>query len=548
MGTSRPLAAALGTLVGATALALTGTSAVAGDNDREDWSGQRALKIAEGETKGVRLLTNDTPRWALLARQTSHPGATPETWRLREYRGTKQTGYGWRNPANAPTEVTSFRYAQSQDGRVKAAWIHDGGLFVGFKTRRDDARGGGRISAERLGDEVPGAEPPRIYTPQSGSAAVVIDYANIWHRYVPPPPRGCNGCDYTGGWVTSPAPADPAGAATEPTVVESGLAALWTGDTRVPGDRALRYARLTSTPDGPAWGQPQVITTDDLQAVDLVSTRLGSRLVTVGPDGQVTLFNYDPQAAASGTLAFSNQRTVSRGQPTDGLAPRVALDRKGNLTLAWRGPDPEAGLLAWQENRPRSRFLEKPTLVPGTQHTETATLTAAPSGSLTVVFQPDRHRRSVQSPRAVHLPAGSNRWTDSALLESPKPAHSRGSFSVGQPRLNGDAWVAANDDAGVWVHQFDAPEPRTKMTLAGKTHPRDRTYTVEWKATWAYVDDYEVRARVNKKSGWQDVAVPAGERSKTVTRPRGETRCYQARGVLGARTDWSKALCVTVSR
>ena len=49
---------------------------------------------------------------------------------------------------------------------------------------------------------------------------------------------------------------------------------------------------------------------------------------------------------------------------------------------------------------------------------------------------------------------------------------------------------------------------------------------------------------------WRSVAVADGATAKTVTRPRGKTFCYQAKGFLGDQqvTKWSEQRCVTVRR
>ena len=61
----------------------------------------------------------------------------------------------------------------------------------------------------------------------------------------------------------------------------------------------------------------------------------------------------------------------------------------------------------------------------------------------------------------------------------------------------------------------------------------NRSYRIAFRSLWAYTDAWEVRARVDKGKrygAWQPVVLPEGERGKNVTRPRGEKRCYSARG------------------
>jgi hypothetical protein len=549
MRTSRLLTAALGVLLATTTVALTGTAATAGDNDREDWSGQRALRTGEGESQPIRLLTTQSRNngWALLARRISDPSATPDIWRLREYSGTAKTGLAWRNPARAPKDVTSFRSAQDRWGRTATAWIHDGGLWAGTKTTWSRAP----MAVTRLADEVPGAGAPQVLMPAFGEG-FIIEYAGTWHEYNPGPLDSCNGCDHPyQRWYHRAAPAAPAGAPADYTRIlrhDTGwLMAFWTGDTGSPGDGALRSAERLPSPDGPVWSEPEVIA-EGHEFVAFAATALGYRLVTLDPAGRVNLFDY-AETTYGAPGAFTNQRVVS--DRTDGSLPRVLVDREGVLTLAWRDADRESGMFVRQEDRPGSTYLDQPTLVPGTQRSLAATVVTAPYGTLTVAYQSDRQRRGTWQTRVVHLPTGTSRWTDPARLTSPKPAHGRGVFSVGQPRITGDVWVAANDDNGAWVHRFDAPKPGSKITRPTRTTQPDPTYTLRWRVTWAYASDYEVRARTGKRSGWEDVAVPHGARSKTVTRPRGETRCYQVRGILpsyGMRTDWSKSRCLTVRR
>jgi hypothetical protein len=546
------LVATLGMLLTATGVATlpvvaAGAADRAWSNDGGAWSGQRALQVAEGEAKPVRLLTHQGKKWALLARQTSAPGAIPDTWRLREHTGTSRTGFDWRNPRRAPAEVTFFQSIQNRWGQTAAAWIHDGGLWAGTKVTRSRTP----MAVSRLADEVAGAAPPLVLMPTHGDG-FIIEYAGTRHEYNPGELNSCNGCDYPyPRWYHNPAPSVPDGAPADYTRIMRGTGwsmGFWSGDTRNPDDEALRFAERVPTPHGPVWGPSQVIA-EGHRFVDFVHTASGFRLITLGPDDKVNTFTYTESPTYGTPGTFSDRHIISN--PTAAESTQVLVDQNGHFTIAWRDAEPDGGFFVWQEDRPGSRYLEQPTLVPGTRHTETATVVTAPYGTLTVVFQPDRHRRLVQFPRAVHLPAGTSRWIDPVLLESPKPAPSRGAFSVGQPRRNGDVSVAANDDAGVWVHTFNAPKPRASVIAPTKTIQKDRTYTLRWKTLWANAADYEVRARTSKKSGWESVAVPAGARSKTVTRPRGESRCYQVRALLpssGERTAWSSSRCITVRR
>ena len=156
--------------------------------------------------------------------------------------------------------------------------------------------------------------------------------------------------------------------------------------------------------------------------------------------------------------------------------------------------------------------------------------------------------------KVKHLAAAKTSWTRWLSLDTPAQPDSTQHTAVGMPQWNGDLSIATNDARGTYALSFDAPAPITKMTRPLRTVQYDREYRVSWNTTWAYAADWQVRARVDKGrhyGPWSNVAVPEGQRFKEVTRPFGETRCYQARAVLKDALDntpWSKQRCVTVRR
>ncbi len=106
---------------------------------------------------------------------------------------------------------------------------------------------------------------------------------------------------------------------------------------------------------------------------------------------------------------------------------------------------------------------------------------------------------------------------------------------------------------GVYGFRFDAPRPHTKMVKPVRTVQRTKTYRIGWNTSWSFADDWGVRARVDKGrtyGPWKLVSTDDGAKSKVVTRPRGKTYCYQARGLLSEQyvTPWSKQRCITVKR
>ena len=177
-------------------------------------------------------------------------------------------------------------------------------------------------------------------------------------------------------------------------------------------------------------------------------------------------------------------------------------------------------------------------------------MVTSPRGNLTVAFRRDSEPSIV---RVKHLPAGKRLWTDGIRLVSPKPNDTSTGWGIGTPQRNGDLRVAVNDTVGVYGFRFDAPAPYTKMTRPVRTVQQQRTYRVAANTSWAFADEWQMRARVDEGrsyGAWSPVSLPDGENGKDVTRPRGDKRCYSARGetIDGGWTKWSPQRCVTVRR
>jgi hypothetical protein len=227
------------------------------------------------------------------------------------------------------------------------------------------------------------------------------------------------------------------------------------------------------------------------------------------------------------------------------------VDALGTLTVGWKETDVTGGgLVLWQQDRPGSTYLARPRMVSGTRDSDARVVTSS-RGTLTVAIRRDDESAIV---RVKHLPAGKTKWTDGIRLVSPKPiTDSSAGWGISTPTGNGDRSVAVNDRVGVYGFRFDAPRPYSKVTKPVRKVQRDRTYRIGWNSSWAFADDWQVRARVDKGrryGPWRSVAVPDGDKSKVVIRPRGEKRCYQAKGFRwGAQvTRWSAQKCVTVLR
>jgi hypothetical protein len=281
-----------------------------------------------------------------------------------------------------------------------------------------------------------------------------------------------------------------------------------------------------------------------------VETVKGGRLVTQATDGAITLWQLEPTTDG---VAFSKVRDLAGPVRSGDLVrePQVAVDRAGVLTVGWTEPGVQGGgLTLWQEDRPGSAYLERGNLVPGTRDS-VARFVTSPRGSLAVALRRADENAIV---RVKHLPAGKAKWTDGVRLVSPKPDPSTSAaWAIGTPNNAQGLRVVVNDTVGVYGFRFDAPRPYTKVTKPVRTSQKVRTYRIGWSTSWTFADDWHVRQRVDKGTrygAWQQVDVPEAEQSTIVTRARGRTFCYQARGLLGEDhvTPWSKQRCVTVRR
>ena len=554
MQTKRLLGAATaalmaGTLVGAAPVA------TANENGREDWTGKRVLKGADGLGSGVRLWTSQY-RWALIARERARSVGEPETWKVRQ---SVNGGRTWGKPGvfADPGRVESLRAATQPNGDVNggnitvAAWVENGRVYGA--ARADEPkfidthvkRLGYKID---LAAEQPGAGAPRVWV--GSRYGNLVQYGDTWAHF-----RQAGGCtDCPGaGWVTYPAQ-DPTGVTSRAASPESifygfapngALVAVWEDpDTR----QTLYSVRSLDTRPAvdAAWALPQVLADDGSQPVGLYQTAPGGRLVTQRPDGAVDVWNFD---AASGS--FGERREigdpVTEGAVTDAQA---TVDGNGTLTVGFVEPTvTDGGLTLWQEPRPGGKYLaRRPRLVPGTRGGDSEVV-ASPRGTLSVVTR----RAGNPKVQVTHLPAGRRKWTEPIRLVSPKPTKATASLAVGMPYWQGNLRLVINDAAGIYGFEFDAPEPLTKMTRPRRWQ-YDDSYRVAWNTTWVLADTWQVRYRTERRRGgwteWKKMEPTRGKSMFVSDVPRGpnRTRCYAARGhwVYSDWTDWSKPRCATV--
>ncbi|RYU14831.1 hypothetical protein [Nocardioides iriomotensis] len=528
-------------------------SASAGDNDRSDWSGKRALKA--GVDEAALQLATGRSAWALMARELGRDADDSQTWRLRE----RSNDGVWRNPANLPAAVTDLTYETGSTGHTFGAYVSNGRLHGFTHPARAST-----ASDTDLGAAAAGVQPKvTVMTGGSGTGGFlgVIRYAGNVYEWV----NGQTGNDgWHAGWRANP---ESAYDVSKGAPIASGPFYEYDNDGRMlafyteqgTGDlmaarRDKRTGIIGSNPGAQLdWSDPQKVA-DDERFADFASTTKGERIVTQTDDQSVVLHDLSTDDATD-TFATGNRRVLAGPLPqqagvTTLDAPRVVVDGRGDLTIGWREriADDGAGLVLWQENRPQGKYLERPTFIGGTRDSQIH-WAVAPSGTITIATQPRTDRWS--SPRIKHLAAGKSGWTKWLTVAPAVTADSWSDSTLGVPRGNGDLTLVTNDGRGVYATTFDAPRAVTKMT-----RPTNRkvgpSYTIAFNTTWAYASDWQVRARVDngKRSGaWKTVAVRDGQRFKDVTRKRGEKRCYQARGETpGGWTKWSKQRCVTVRR
>jgi hypothetical protein len=468
-------------------------------------------------------------------------GAGSDVWRVRE---SRDGSLGFKPRLEGPRDVLRFRYDESQgQGTTYVAYEANGRLWAVESSPERSIR-----LTNELDLAAAGAEAPKVVAGESSKDHALITQDGTWYQHTGPvgganpettPDDGSGGS----GWVPYPDPnvdGVPGNAGESYAFAASGhLLVFWNAPN---GD--LMVARRDAQDTTAAFEKAQMVATGGDRFVDFVHSSEGGRLVTQAADGTISLWGY-----ANG--AWFPESLRERLPETAGVAevPEVLLDRRGTLTIAWRETIEGGGLMLWQEERPRGGFLERPTFVPGTRGSDIRVV-MSPRGTVTVGL---RRNDEPTLLRVKHLPAGKTRWTRGIRLVSPKPSAAATNWALGSPHLNGDLRVAMNDRVGVYGFRFDAPRPNTKMTKPVRKVQRDRRYRVTANTTWAYAREWEMRARVDKGrryGAWRPVALNFGDRSKQVTRPWGEKRCYSARAdtTNGGWTKWSKQRCVTVRR
>lgn len=550
----RILAAASAALMAVTMLGGQPAAGAANDNAPARWDGGRILKIASGDPDdALQLLGGRHQHWGLVARQVPTPQGARDQWLLQE---TDDDGETWGKPSgiNVPAQVESFRAATSPygDDTTYAAWVANGRLIAATRNNTEPGQYDSLGGATDLAPATPGGtSAPRVFAggaptfSGSISGRALIEFEGTWAQHVIG--GTCGDCPGQ-RWRIYPAQ-DPSGGTASPmsiTYAITGAATIDNGDilalwTTANGE--LRVARRDYENVDAPWSTPQTLAADGSKAIRYLDTAGGGRLVTQAGNGAVDVWTYTDRGD---TFTINRGRRIG-GPVTTGAAapPTVLRDGLGTLTVGFQEPRVEGGgLVLWQEDRPWSRFLERPTLVPGTRDAD-AQVTLSGRGNIAVAVRRNDETGIV---RVKHLPVGETKWTGGIRLVSPRPTN--GAWALGTPGAHGAVRLAVDDARGVYGFSFNAPNPYTKVTKPVRTVQTKRRYTVAWNTIWAYANTWELRARVDngKTYGpWKMFGAVTHERSLKVTRPRGETRCYQARDPHG-RTPWSKQRCVTVRR
>ncbi|RYU14824.1 hypothetical protein [Nocardioides iriomotensis] len=533
MRTRRLLGASLTTVLAVGLVGAATPTATAGDNDKADWSGTRALRIAGDDEAGKTLVTARN-RWALLAQDYGNEIEETGAARLRE-RGRDGV---WRNPENLPAYVNWFRHDTNANGWTIGAYVKDGALFGVLHTPR------GRVASTSELARAVASEVPRVVAADRLNGLGLIEYGD---RLIQRVPARKGNTDPRPAYWTDVTDADADG---DPStdhdyfLVSGGVLAV---NPSADGQSlVLRKQVPTADGTGTTWTDPQSVPM--LSGIDIVHRAPGVQsLIGAGSDG-VTMYDLTtPDVTNPGVWTVGEKRVLHPSNAT----PTAVIDGRGDLTVYWREDTAAgAGTIVWQADRPQGKYLERPTFIGGTRSTETK-VTVSPAGTITVLAQPLTGRWSPL--KVKHLPAGKSSWTRWQSLAAPAPQASTIEHNaLGTAQPNGDLTTIVGDARGVYAFMFDAPRQVSKMTRPVNRTQKVRTYTIAWNTTWAYASDWQVRARVDKGKrygAWRNVAVPEGQRFKDVTRPRGEKRCYAARGLTpDGWTVWSNQRCVTVRR
>jgi hypothetical protein len=524
MRTRRLLGASLSLVVAAGVAGQVPTAAADRDNAPSRWDGARTIKAAERAADDVQVAA-DGGTWALAARQVG--GATgADTWRLRE-----RTDDGrWGKPRALPATVDQLSFDSiPAGGYTLGAYVADGRLW-GFLhyPGNPGAETEGTLHADptELGPAVAGAPAPQVEADAYEGYGLVA-YAGIVHTRFPGSTSNDN--PSLPSWSSRPA-FGPAGTRYVP---YDGVLGFWTDDAS--GDLMVSDDGLPPERVGNG------------RYVDFVLTDRGRRLVSQGTDGSVTLHDYGVVDETTGRRGFTNPRTLA-GPSAKRPAPTVLVDRGERLTVGWREARAKGGLVLWQEDRYGSRYLEEPTLVPGSRGRATDVVTS-PRGTLTVATQRKGEPGVV---RVKHLPAGTSSWTDGVRLVSPKRPSAIGASALSAPDWQGDLLLAVNDAAGTYRFDFHAPDAYTRVVKPTRTVRTGTTYRVGWETAWAFAPDWQVRERRDRGrtyGDWKRIEVADGVQSTKVTKEPGSTWCFSARGRAGGSfTAWSPQRCVTVRR
>ncbi len=530
----------------ATAVLLTGTllghvpaATAAGDKRRNDWDDKRVLQAPGTDGGAVHILTNRR-KMVTVIREL---GAGSDSWRIRE---SRDGGLRFSPRLEGARTVDRFRYDGSgSKGTTYATYEHDGRLWAGEADARRAI-----VLTTRTYLVAAGTQAPKVVAGESDKDHALITQDGTWHQHFGPvggadPRTTPNDGGEASRWVSYPDPnvdGVPGNAGQDYAFAGGDLVTFWNA-----ADGDLMAAGRAAQDTTAAWSAAQKVAAGE-KYVDYVETAQGGRLVTQADDGSVNLHSYTSDAAG---FSFTDRRQLA-GASAHAPAPHVLVDALGTLTVAWREPGVTGGgLVLWQEDRPGSGFLERPRMTPGTRDAEARVVTS-PRGNLTVAMRRDSETGIV---RVKHLPAGKKKWTGSVRLVSPKPLDTSGEWGIGSPRRNGDMRVAVNDRVGVYGFRYVAPRPITKVTKPVRKVQAKRKYRVGWNTTWAFADHWELRARVDqgkRYEKWKRISPTDGftVQWKKVTRPRGEKRCYSARGstIDGGWTKWSEQRCVKVRR
>jgi hypothetical protein len=393
------------------------------------WKVARVL-AHHGADDPIPMIVTGRNKWELsytLVRGNCEPCV--QKYKVRE----RRPGRGWAKPKQLPSVARDFSYAISPKGAAWMTYVHDGRVWVA----RHNPRGKKIAHVKALGPVVEGAQAPRIAAGPGGRAAV--DYGRTWFVDEGNEP-----------WSARPQPE----ITTEDTILAytaaGDMLAFWnTGYTAT--DRQLfapvADGNLGAVQDIGGWSR----------TADYLPTKNGGRLVTRPDTTADAGLIVHAQTETPLGIRFDNSREIAPAQDL-GSDPTVLVDNAGTLTVAYNGSEGlHGGLWVWQEDRPGSGYLSKPTRVPGTAKRGGHQIVTSPNGTLTVA---SGARTPTPRPLIVkHLPEGKSAWTRGERIKATKPIR-RLITRVGAPRADGDFTVVMADRPGVLSFTYDAPRGR----------------------------------------------------------------------------------------